>query len=78
MRGQIASLTLIVNTQGHQNVALRQLHWVTVRVTRTHAGLAVQYLDSLDAPANYAGLFHALRQLLNRAPQDAPPPPQFQ
>lgn len=77
MLGAIDSLTLILNTQGHQNVATQQLHWITIRVTRTpNGGLAIQYLDSLRALANYAGLFTALRQLLARAP--AQPLPQVQ
>ena len=78
MLGTIPSLTLILNIQGHVNAATKQLHWITVRVTRTQHGLAVQYLDSLRAPADYTGVFTALRQLLSRAPAQAQPQAQPQ
>ncbi len=72
MRNQLQSVVLVLNTEGHKLAKQKTLHWIAVRVTRTQAGLGIEYLDSLYAVADYTATFAALRQLLGRAPLQPP------
>ena len=65
--GAVNSIVIVLNTEGAKLKG--GYHWISVRIDRTQQGLAVRYLDSLDAPADYSALFTALRHFLSGQPQ---------
>lgn len=72
MDGHTGSLVAVVNTDSHQDAKAPGHHWITVRFTRQPDGqIAIHYLDSLVAPADYRQLFHTLRVFLNHVPAQA-------
>lgn len=68
------TLVIVVNTDTHKDATAQGRHWVTIRLTRQMDGqIAIRYLDSLVAPANYTALFQTLRAFLHHVPAQAVP-----
>lgn len=63
--GQTNEINVVVNTQGH--IFGGGYHWITVRLERRREGIALFYVDSLQAPTDYTALFQSLKQFLANA-----------